>query len=262
MRRALAIGVVLPLTLLLCFSRSILATEVEITGATDAPGPRQLRQRARLSDAALAAGVRTDAYVLGAAWLRPSLLGEQRRLKAGVLFDFESVRHYALEHDRIKLAELCSSLGGWLQSMPARGRQVALLDPRAVEVNPAENRLVANGDTLYYPRRPATIRVVGAVNRACDLPAVAMQDARLYLKSCPRSHLADDDWIFVIQPDGRVFEQGVGLWNRSPALPLAPGALIYVPLNDVSVHGVAPDLNRSVATFLATQPLAEPEDPR
>ena len=235
------------------------ATDVTVKGAVGAPGARQLPQHARLSDAALAAGTRADAYMLGAAWLRPSLLVEQQRLKAGLLFDLDTVRRQAIRQDRVELAELSASLGAWLQTLPATGRQVALLDGRAVEVNPAENRPVADGDTLYYPQRPATIRVVGAVSQPCELPLVALQDARQYLKACPRSHGAEADWIFVVQPDGRVFEQGVGLWNPSKPLPLAAGAVIYVPLSESKVGGIAPNLNRELAAFLATQPLAEPE---
>ncbi len=238
------------------------ATQVQVQGAVDHAGARDLPGNARLSDAALAAAVRSDAYALGAAWLRPSLLVEQRRAKAGMLFDLDSVRRDALQRENDGLVALVTSMIHWLDSLPVTGRQVALLDPRAVEVNAAENRPVAEGDTLYYPQRPATIRVVGAVEHACELPHVALQDAKKYLHACPLTKWADADDIYVIQPDGRVIEQGVALWNRSQPLPLAPGAMIYVPLREWSVRGLAPDLNKEVAAFLATQPIAGPENPR
>lgn len=238
------------------------ATEVEVRGAVASPGTRKLPERARLSDAALAASVSPDAYLLGAAWMRPSQHPGQQRLKAGLLFDLDVVRQQALQSDRVRLAELARSMGAWLQSLPVTGRQTALLDPRAVEVAPTENRLVADGDVLYYPQRPYTIRVVGAVAHACELPSVALQDARRYLRDCPVSPMGDADWIFAIQPDGRVFRLGIAPWNRSAPLPLAPGALIYVPLRESLVHAVAPDLNRELAGFLATQTLAESVDGR
>lgn len=244
----------------LCLPGFAAATQVEVRGAVSAPGIRKLPARARLSDAALAAGAQMDAYMLGAAWLRPSLLPEQQRLRAGVLFDLQSVQHNALKEDRSDLAELSASLVSWLQTLPVTGRQVALLDPRAVEVTPAANRPIADGDALYYPRRPTSIRVVGAVKHSCELSLAALQDARLYLESCPASRLADPDRIFVVQPDGRVFEQGIALWNRSPPMPLAPGAVIFVPLSASSVRSVAPDLNAELAAFLATQPPAQSEE--
>ncbi len=257
-RRALTTA--LSLFALSCLADFAMATQVEVRGAVSSPGARQLPARARLSDAALAAGVQMDAYTMGAAWLRPSLLVEQQRLRAGLLFDVESVNRNALKNDRSDLAELSASLGSWLQTLPATGRQVALLDPRAVEVTPTANRPVADGDVLYYPRRSTFIRVVGAVKQPCELPLVALQDARLYLESCPASRLADADRVFVVQPDGRVFEQGVGLWNRSQPMPLAPGAVILVPLNESSLRDVAPDLNAELAAFLATQPPAQSEE--
>jgi len=236
------------------------AIEVYVRGAVAHEGARQLPTKARLADAALAAGVDLDAYTAGAAWLRPSLLSEQARLKAGVLFDLDAVRQQAIRDDREDVAGIAASLYTWLQAMPATGRQVALLDPRAVEITPTENRPVLDGDTLYYPRRPTDVRVVGAVVNACELAHVALRDARDFLRACPRSSVADGDWIFVIQPDGRVFKQGVGLWNAGSPMPLAPGAVVFVPLRESAVR-VAPDVNREIAEFLATQPVGSTDAP-
>nr|WP_279237389.1 capsule biosynthesis GfcC family protein [Dyella sedimenti] len=236
--------------------------QIQASGDVATPGAIELSEKARLSDAALAAHVQADAYMVGAAWLRPSLQVEQQRQKAGLLFDLDSVRRQALKDGQDELATLSQSLGAWLQAMPVTGRQVALLDPRAVEVTPMENRPVAEGDTLYYPTRPATIQVVGAVAQRCELPFVALRDARDYLKACPTLVVADADSIFVIQPDGRVFRQNVALWNRSAPMPLAPGAVIYVPIGEHRLHGVAPGLNNELAAFLATQPIAIPESAR
>lgn len=248
------------LTALLCgLPLRVGATQVELHGAVDTAGAVQLPAKARLSDAALAAHVQTDAYMAGAAWLRPSLMIEQQRAKAGLLFDLDSVRKQALKDERDELAQLAADLSRWLGAMPATGRQVALLDPRAVEVNAPENRLIAEGDALYYPRRPSSIYVVGAVKQACDLPLVAMQDARKYLGGCALSPLADADWLYVIQPDGRVSRQGIGLWNRSAPMSLAPGATLYVPVSEHLVRGMAPDLNHELSAFLATQLFVEPE---
>ncbi len=238
------------------------AVNVQISGAVTAPGLKQLSGHARLSDAALASPLSTDAYPLGASWQRPSLQVEQARLKAGLLFDLDSARLQALRDDRTALADALASLHDWLQPMPVTGREVALLDPRSVEINATENRPIAEGDTLYYPRRPSTIKVVGAVKQACTLPLVALQNAQDYLGACKPSSLADGDWIFVIQPDGRVTKQGAGLWNRGPAMPLAPGAMIYVPLRETGLHGVSPELNQELAAFLATQPLTAAEGDR
>jgi hypothetical protein len=49
---------------------------------------------------------------------------------------------------------------------------------------------------------------------------------------------------------------GIALWNRQDhAAPPAPGAVLLVPLDSNQIKNSAPDLNRELAEFLATQPL-------
>jgi hypothetical protein len=234
--------------------------QVRVEGAVEHPGTLNLKDAARLSDAALAARVRPQAYLLGAAWLRPSLLTEQQRLKAGVLFDLDSLHIKALQHGDDALADTVGSLRQWIAALPVTGRAPALLAPRAVEANARANLPLQPGDRLFYPLRPTTIRIVGAVEHACTVPLQAAQDARRYLAACPYAKRADRDWIYVIQPDGHVFRQGVALWNRSAPLSLAPGATIYVPLPARAAATVDESLNSDLADFLATQVLPGPEE--
>lgn len=245
--------------LMLAWSAAAGAVQVQASGAVAHAGNHELHGPARLSDAALAAQPLPQAYLLGAAWLRPGLLATQQRLKAGVLFDLASLQRHARTDGRQELATVTGAMAKWITALPVTGRHSpALLDPRAVEVNAPENHPLAAGDQLYYPLRPATIRVVGAVQQACTLPLVPLQDARLYLASCASSDVADLDSIHVIEPDGRVFVQGVALWNRSAPRALAPGAVIYVPLRESAVRAVDATLNENVAAFLATQLLPGP----
>jgi hypothetical protein len=242
-----------------CASAVAAPVQVELAGVVANAGTQTLKDHARLSDAALAAQPLQLAYILGAAWLRPSLLESQERLKAGVLFDLDSLQQQATQQGKQDLATLAGAMADWIKPMPVTGRQQALLDLRAVEVNPPENHLLADGDRLYYPLRPDAIRIVGAVQQPCTLPLVPLQDARDYLASCAATGEADQDVIYVIEPDGRLFEQGIALWNRSTPLTLAPGALIYVPLRARAIKSVDPLLNHDLASFLATQLLPGPQ---
>lgn len=235
------------------------AVQVRASGAVSHAGVLPLHDAARLSDAALAAQPLPQAYLLGAAWLRAGLVVAQQRLKAGALFDLGQLQQRSRAHGRQALATTAAAMATWIGQMPVTGRRPAsLLDPRAVEIDPAANLLLADGDQLYYPLRPATIRVVGAVAHACTLPLVPLQDARRYLAACTSSGAADRDSIYVIEPDGRVFVQGIALWNRSTPLALAPGAMIYVPLRKAAASTVDPTLNHDIAAFLATQLLPGP----
>lgn len=231
-------------------------TRVQVEGEVDAPGIVTLEGKARLDDAALAAKVRPRAYVAAAAWLRPSLVPQQTRLKAGLLFDLDLLKTLAGQHGDTSAGDLATRMADQLRALPVTGRQPALLDGRVLEVDAASNLLVSEGDRLVYPARPETVRIVGAVEHDCVVPHVPLQDARLYLPGCVATVDADQDTIQVIQPDGRVFEQGIALWNRGAPIPLAPGAVLYVPLRRSLIDPIDPAFNREVAEFLATQPLS------
>lgn len=248
--------------LMLAWSTAAAAAQVQVSGAVAHAGRMELKDSARLSDAALAAQPLPQAYMEGAAWLRPGLLVAQQRLKAGVLFDLTSLQRQARADGDQQVAASSGALLQWIRSLPVTGRQSpALLDPRVVEVNAPENHRLAAGDALYYPLRPDVIHVVGAVQQSCSLPLVPLQDARLYLAGCAPSEAADRDNIYVIEPDGRVFVQGVALWNRGKPQALAPGAVIYVPLRERAAHKVDATMNSDIAAFLATQVLPGPGAP-
>lgn len=231
--------------------------KVTVDGAVSRPGSAVYPAETRLSAPALAAGVTGDAYMLGAAWLRPELQRDQLRLRAGLLYELGAIRRQAMATGKDDLAIAAAAFQGWLADLPITGRRApAALDPSRLEVTPADDWPVHDGDRLHYPRRPRDIRVVGAVAKPCSLPQLAFQDARRYLADCPVSAGADPDTIYVVQPDGAVFPQNIALWNRDAPRPLAPGAWIYVAFDRKAIAGAAEDdFNREVAEFLATQVL-------
>lgn len=230
---------------------------VTVQGDAAQPGRYSFQEGTRLHDVLLPAQVNPKAYLLGAAWLHVPLRNAQERLKLGVLFDLATVQSNALQNDQTGLAALAARLIEQVQAMPVTGRRVAQLDPVRVELNRGDNPYLSNGDVLLYPARPDTVRVVGAVLGECELPHQPLQSAISYLKGCPRHPDADADLLFVIQPDGRVFQEGVALWNESKSVPPAPGARIYVPVGNSAKGDPTPDLNTELAAFIATQPLLE-----
>jgi hypothetical protein len=230
---------------------------VAVQGDAAKPGRYSFQEGMRLHDVLLPAQVNPKAYLLGAAWLHAPLRNAQERLKLGVLFDLSTVRSNALQDDETELAALATRLSDKVQAMPVTGRRVAQLDPVRVELNRGDNPYLSNGDVLLYPARPTTVKLVGAVVRECELAYQPLQPAIGYLKDCPRDPGADADQVFIIQPDGRVFQQGIALWNETKSTPPAPGARIYVPLRGSVKGDPTPDLNTELAAFIATQPLLE-----
>lgn len=230
---------------------------VTVQGDAAKPGKYSFVEGTRLHDVLLPAQVNPKAYLLGAAWLHMPLHDAQERLKIGVLFDLATLRSNAIQGDETGLAALAARLRDKVQAMPVTARKVAQLDPVQVELNRKDNPHLSDGDLLLYPTRPTTVRVEGAVLGECELAHQSLQPALSYLEDCPRDPNADADWLFVIQPDGRVFKEGVALWNETRSVPPAPGARIYVPIQNSAQGDPTSDLNTELAAFIATQPLLE-----
>ncbi|WP_339543080.1 capsule biosynthesis GfcC family protein [Pseudomonas sp. JAI120] len=228
-----------------------------VSGQVRNSGAITLHPETRLLDVIGAAQPDAQGYWLGAAWLHQPLLERQARLKAGVLFDLDTLRRAALAAGRESRAQVAVRLYEQVQALPVTGRQVAVLDPVAVEVGFAPNPLVSDGDRLVYPPRPDSVRVFGAVAGVCTLAFQPLQPARDYLRSCPSSAQADADYLWLIQPDGRITRLGIAPWNREEGDPPAPGSTLLVPIRSDDLDPPTPDLNPQLAEFLATQPLAE-----
>ena len=232
------------------------ATRIEVLGELPSPGVREIDEGLRLGVLLQQLQVNPQSYWLGASWQRQSLMQEQRRLKAGVLFDLSQVQHLARLQDKPGLANTARRLSEKVIALPVTGRRTYHLDPLQVELNAEHSPKLQGGDRLILPPRPATVRIIGAVSNDCELPFVPLQPAYRYVPQCSVLDDADPDYLYQIQPDGQVTRLGIALWNREEqAAPPAPGAVLLVPLDAQEVKDSAPDLNRELADFLATQPL-------
>jgi hypothetical protein len=235
------------------------SVDVQVAGEVRQPGTIRLPAGSRFADAVLSAMPDPrSSYPLAAAALRVQAEPAQRRLKAGLLFDLQALAE-APDSDA-PLRARAEALHRWVQSLPVTGRVMGQLDPRRLEVDRASNRVLAAGDRFIYPPRPATVTVVGAVAQSCTLKHEALRDARAYLRDCAPDADADPNALFVIQPDGQVQQLGIAAWNRGEPQSLAPGAVVYVPLDERLLRGQADTFNADLAAFLATQvlPVATP----
>ncbi len=230
---------------------------VTVSGDVRRPGQFEVKPGARLLDVIKASQPNAESYWLGAVWLHRSLVDKQTRLKAGVLFDLKLLQRVALLDGRDTRAALSARLYEQIERLPVTGRQVAVLDPIALEAGFARNALLDEGDHLIYPARPSTVEVWGAVEQPCLVPYSAMQDARTYARQCTVLSDAESDYLWLIQPDGQVRRVGVAAWNREEGVVAAPGSRILVPIRNDDPYSPTPELNQQLAEFLATQPLAE-----
>jgi len=230
---------------------------VTVTGDVQVPGPVELPAGGgRLSDVISVAVPNAESYWLGAFLLRRALVEEQNRLKIGVLFDLQVLQRTALLFDRPSRASLALRTFEEVSAMPVTGRQVAVLDPVAIEVGFARNVRVEDGDRLIYPPRVDEVEVLGAVAEPCHLPHILRQEARDYLQGCTLLDDAEADYLWLIQPDGSTRQVGIAPWNRESGHVPAAGSKILVPLKNDDLNPPIPELNQQLAEFLATQ-LAE-----
>ncbi|MNP30642.1 hypothetical protein D3C76_1237230 [compost metagenome] len=197
-----------------------------------------------------------ESYWLAAVLLRQSLVEQQARLKAGVLFDLDVLQRMALLFDRPSRAALAERLSGQVRGMPVTGRQIAKLDPVAVEVGFARNIRLDDGDRLIYPLRVDEVEVLGAVAEPCRLAYLPMQEASDYLQGCTTLVDADADYLWLIQPNGESRRVGIAPWNRQSGQIPAAGSKIFVPVKTDDLDPPIPELNQQLAEFIATQ-LAE-----
>lgn len=230
---------------------------VTVSGDVRSPGAFEVKPGARLLDAIRVSQPNAESYWLGAAWLHQSLVGKQARLKAGVLFDLKLLQRGALLDDKQARADLSARLYQQVERLPVTGRQVAVLDPIAVEAGFARNALLDEGDHLVYPARPTTVDVLGAVAMPCQVPYRALREVRDYVRDCTLLGDAERDELWLIQPDGQVRRVGVAAWNREDGIVAAPGSRILVPVRSDDLETPTPELNQQLAEFIATQPLAE-----
>lgn len=228
--------------------------EISVTGNVQFPGKQILRKGSRLFDAVLPAQVGQDAYILGAAWFTESELIPQSKLKLEVLFDLDQLILDARANNQYERAALGLGIKKQIEETAVTGRRRVTLDPIHLELDRLHNRPLSQGDHIIYPSRPATILVVGALQKNCSLPFIGLRLAHDYLRDCPVHSEADQDWLWIIQPDGAIHRTGIGAWNADAPQTLAPGATLFVPLRNSRIYKTE-TLNAELVQFISTQPM-------
>ena len=235
------------------------ALTVTLEGNVMAAGTHEVAEGTRINDLLESAGVDDNAFFLGASWYRESAISAQQDLKNGLLFDLTVLEQSALIYNHKNLSQLAHRLKQTLKQMPVTGRIQSTLDPAAVLGTPLNHKL-ENNDRIVFPDRPSGILITGATHHDCSLSFEPLETAPDYLKHCPTGTSSDKSWVYVIQPDGSTWKEGIGLWNSTQYKSLAPGAIIYIPFNENLMPDELIHINDDMAAFLATQvPFVNPE---
>lgn len=229
------------------------------------PGTYPLHAGETLSSLVLAAGGLADnAWLPGAALLRPSEKARQseelaaiaRRLEAAILPGGSATE---------ETAKSSSFLASLRNLVPAGRVPVRLSHPRLM-INAPEDLPLREGDLLYIPAPPHTVRILGAVRTPGEVPA--SPGARLpALAASAGGYLpdADVDGALLLRADGtaRPLREGWIVWNdaagrwefsafRKDRPRIGPGDTVFVPRKPGGIPwpGGIDDYRRTMARIL------------
>ncbi|MBD8514410.1 capsule biosynthesis GfcC family protein [Photobacterium sp. CAU 1568] len=171
-----------------------------------------------------------------------------RQIRA--LADHWRYRHPAASETLIQLAQSLAS--------PIPGERIFLpLDSDRVRIVPDNNPALNGPFVLRFATRPNTVKVTGALKLPAgntaeiSLPWQERQDAAGYLKQIQALAVANRDYVWVIQPDGKAEQHSIAYWNRQHK-DIAPGAILYLAFTDLPAS--AKSSNSQIIHLLSQRP--------
>jgi protein involved in polysaccharide export with SLBB domain len=219
---------------------------VEVAGEVNFPGTYHLLKGEKLSSVMQRAGGLTkEAYPIGAVFLRPSIATVRETSYEREADDLQKqlMASVAQGGSALAAASGASSSGGLsaeaavfvedvirqLRTKPADGRMSVIADPAALAANPQADITMQPGDELVIPKRPSEVNVTGEVLNAGSFRFAPKLDVTDYVSMAGGfDRYADEDHIFVIDPDGTARRVSDDLFDFAPSK-LAPGSVIVVP---------------------------------
>ncbi len=196
-------------------------------------------------------------------WIGSSLWKADHRAKQAIALQQQTldkqIRALAdhWRHSRPAAGETLNELAQHLAS-PLPGERIFLsLDKDRVRIVPENNPALNGAFVLRLTTRPNTVKVTGALklptgNTAdISLPWQERQDAAGYLKQVQMLSVANRDYVWVIQPDGKAEQHSIAYWNRQHK-DIAPGATLYLAFTDLPES--AKSLNAQIIHLLSQRP--------
>ena len=207
---------------------------IKISGEVKRPGDYFIQKGETILDVIKRAGGYSDqSYPEGAVYLRKEVARMQKLAFERSADELENtiieiITKGTIENfNEFTLAPI-SSLIRKLRSTEPLGRMVVNVDYLDLKTNVGNNFLAQGGDSLYIPKRPNSISIVGEVLNSSTItfqPTFNVEDYINYAGGLNSS--ADKTRIFVIYPDGRSELTKRTLFKSSNVL--IPGSTIVIP---------------------------------
>jgi len=206
---------------------------ITISGQVNRPGDYSIQQGDSILDIVNRAGGYTDdSYSEGSIFLRKNVALSQKQAFERSADELENTIIEIITQGSANLSEgtlaPLSALITKLRNSKPLGRMVVNVDYLDLKTNSANNFLVEEGDSLYVPRRPNSISVVGEVLNSSTIVFQPNFNVGNYLDLAGGlNNAADKSRIFVIYPDGKSRLLKRSLFNSRDNL--LPGSTIVVP---------------------------------
>ncbi len=178
-----------------------------------------------------AGGLTPEAYPFGAVFTRERVKQEQQegfRRTARELNNALALA--ALKRDtRGEALTAAAQLARSFATVEAAGRVVIEADPTMLRAHPELDTVLEAGDTLYIPKRPNFVLVIGDVLNPGALQFAPDKTVEDYIDEAGGFQLtADKSRVFVVYPNGVAQPVRVSSWLRE-SVTLPPGTTIVVP---------------------------------
>ena len=115
-----------------------------------------------------------------------------------------------------------------LGSTDAIGRVIAEMDPRKIDINSSQNFVLEAGDTIFMPKIPNTVTIVGEVLSPITAPYNPRYSKTDYIKLAGGfKESANASKSYILLPNGKSLQGGNGL-SRFIGSEILPGSTIIV----------------------------------
>ena len=213
------------------------AGDVSLVGEVKFPGGYEILRGEHLSSLLARAGGFTDsAYPAGVIFLRKSVAESQRgamqrdadALEREVVGLVGTVTN-STQPNQAEIAYVTQMIARLRSGGDPTGRMAVTLDPKELAAHPELDLVMEPGDQLFVPRRPSSVVVAGEVMSPGGIQFRTDRSVADYIALAGGvSGIADDDHMFVIQPDGTAVQVTGRSWLSDPPK-LQPGSVVVVP---------------------------------
>ncbi len=180
-----------------------------------------------------AGGITEQGYPAGSIFSRKAARRIEEKNFRSAAINMQSRLAAAIQRDKnppdAAQIDMVRSLAKELSTIEAVGRITVETNPAILKSSPELNMLLENGDRIYIPKRPLTVRVSGDVLSPASLQFKKSKNPIDYIHEAGGfTYNADKNRTFVLYPDGSAQPLKVNVWNHNPIF-IPPGSTIIVP---------------------------------